>query len=319
MTQILPGKALLFAFIFGLGFSFSAIAGGGNTSAPGGVDSTGTGRIDSVAAYATPIPFQRVIKDPTLDFSLRNANGVPNVSAHWDTVSLNIYGVDMTLFADTLHYSLQDHSHGKKFTFPVENSWVTSGFGYRSLFGRKFHYGMDVDLETGDEVVAAMNGRVRIARYSRGYGNFIIISHEGGMETLYGHLSELWVSEGMQVKSGDLIGLGGSTGQSTGSHLHFEVRIFGEQVDPAKIINPETMTLRTDEVHIDASWFDHLGRDKSAETNEHIVLEGETLDTILEAYEITKEDITNIDEINLDEPLEPGTKLLFGQNVEHSH
>lgn len=229
-------------------------------------------------------------------------------AARWDTTDINIYHVDMTMFRDTLTYVLQDPDQGKVFTLPVVNSRVTSGFGYRRLFGRKFHKGVDFDLETGDEVLAAMEGTIRIARYSRGYGNFVVIAHEGGLETLYGHMSELQVTEGEKVGSGQVIGLGGSTGQSTGSHLHFEFRVFGEQVDPSHMISYEEGNPVLNEVKVDASWFDHL---LGKSTSFHVVNAGETLGDIAEMYESEPADIKilNTFEIPDEEELEEGMRI----------
>jgi murein DD-endopeptidase MepM/ murein hydrolase activator NlpD len=223
----------------------------------------------------------------------------------WDTTDLNMYHVDMTLFRDTLTYRF---SESGKYAYTIPKAgYVTSGFGRRSLFGRKFHKGLDIDLETGDEVRAALPGKIRIARYSTGYGNFVIISHEGGLETLYGHMSELKVVEGQEVESGAVIGLGGSTGQSTGAHLHFEIRIFGEQIDPAWVLNTETLKPHSPEVKIDASWFNHLLN--YSETEFHIVEEGETMDDICRLYEVDKEEMLLINNLNSEEDMKLGMRL----------
>ena len=234
----------------------------------------------------------------------------PNIhqAAKWDTVDLNMYHVDMTIFRDTLSYTLHQPGTGQHFHPPHEGR-VTSGFGPRRLFGRKFHKGIDIDLETGDNVVAAMAGKIRIARYSNGYGNFVIISHEGGLETLYGHMSELAVEEGEMVEAGQLIGLGGSTGQSTGSHLHFELRIFGEQVDPLLAIDPSTFMPKHAEIKVDASWFDHLLRARGTQT--HIVEEGETLESICAMYEMELGELYHLNDINAETEVTVGMRLIL--------
>ena len=98
------------------------------------------------------------------------------------------------------------------------------------------HNGLDIKVYIGDTIRAAFDGRVRMVKYERrGYGKYVVIRHDNGLETIYGHLSKQIVDEDQYVKAGDPIGLGGNTGRSTGSHLHFETRFLGE------VINPEFM------------------------------------------------------------------------------
>ena len=118
---------------------------------------------------------------------------------------------------------------------------VFSRFGMRR--GRR-HQGVDLPLKTGTPVVAAFDGRVRASTYNSGYGNLVIIRHENGLETYYGHLSKREVEVGDWVRAGDEIGLGGSTGRSTGPHLHFETRYQGFAFDPEWIADYETGQLR---------------------------------------------------------------------------
>lgn len=122
---------------------------------------------------------------------------------------------------------------------PISNRDLTrtaSGWGYRihPIYKiRKFHYGMDFTAPTGTEVYATADGVVEIVdRSRRGYGNKIVLDHGFGYETLYGHLSAFNVRRGRKVRRGDVIGFVGSTGQSTGPHLHYEVHLNGKQVNP---------------------------------------------------------------------------------------
>ena len=119
----------------------------------------------------------------------------------------------------------------KHFCMPTTNKVVTSNFGRR--WGR-MHKGIDVKVYIGDTIRAAFSGKVRIVRYeARGYGNYVVIRHYNGLETIYGHMSKHLVEENQVVKAGDPIGLGGNTGRSTGSHLHFETRLCGVALNPA--------------------------------------------------------------------------------------
>lgn len=117
------------------------------------------------------------------------------------------------------------------FSMPTPSRRVTSRFGYR--WG-KHHDGIDVKVYTGDTIYAAFDGKARIVKYNaRGYGYYVVLRHPNGLETLYGHLSKQLVKEDQIVRAGEPIGLGGNTGHSFGSHLHFETRILGKPINPA--------------------------------------------------------------------------------------
>lgn len=117
------------------------------------------------------------------------------------------------------------------FHMPTPSRKVTSKYGRR--WGR-LHAGIDVKVYTGDTIYAAFDGKVRIVKYNaRGWGYYVVIRHPNGLETLYGHLSKQIVKENQVVKAGEPIGLGGNTGRSFGSHLHFETRLLGRPINPA--------------------------------------------------------------------------------------
>ena len=124
------------------------------------------------------------------------------------------------------------------FVMPLEGDVrVTSNYGYRRRY-RRLHRGIDLALKSGDDVRAAFDGKVRIRNFERGgYGNYIVIRHPNGLETVYAHMSRCIAQEGQIVKAGEVIGKGGSTGRSTGPHLHFETRFLGIDINPAKIID----------------------------------------------------------------------------------
>ena len=116
------------------------------------------------------------------------------------------------------------------FHMPTPSTKITSPFGPR---WRRMHNGLDLKVNIGDTIVAAFDGKVRIVKYERrGYGKYVVIRHDNGLETIYGHLSKQLVEENQLVKAGEVIGLGGNTGRSTGSHLHFETRFLGIAINP---------------------------------------------------------------------------------------
>ena len=133
------------------------------------------------------------------------------------------------------------------FCMPTEHTRITDVFGYRPR-RRCGHYGLDVKVYVGDTIRAAFDGKVRIVKNQgrRGYGKYVVIRHDNGLETVYGHLSKQIVKVDQLVKAGDPIGLGGNTGRSTGSHLHFEVQFLGVRLNPADMFNFEKQDIVAD-------------------------------------------------------------------------
>ena len=137
----------------------------------------------------------------------------------------NIYAHRATALPDTFKINLRG------FCMPTDNRVVTSNFGAR--WGRQ-HKGIDVKVYIGDTIRAAFSGKVRMVKYEAGgYGKYVVIRHGNGLETIYGHMSKHLVAEDEIVEAGQPIGLGGNTGRSTGSHLHFETRLCGVALNPA--------------------------------------------------------------------------------------
>ena len=137
----------------------------------------------------------------------------------------NHYAHRATALPDTFKINLRG------FCMPTDNRVVTSNFGAR--WGRQ-HKGIDVKVYIGDTIRAAFSGKVRMVKYEAGgYGKYVVIRHRNGLETIYGHMSKHLVAEDEIVEAGQPIGLGGNTGRSTGSHLHFETRLCGVALNPA--------------------------------------------------------------------------------------
>jgi murein DD-endopeptidase MepM/ murein hydrolase activator NlpD len=119
------------------------------------------------------------------------------------------------------------------------HGWLTSTVGHRQdpITGeREFHEGLDIAADRGSRVFSTADGKVIQASYEGGYGNLVVVDHGYGLETRYGHLSAYRVVVGAQVKRGDLVGLVGSTGRSTGPHLHYEVRVNGRLLNPLQLL-----------------------------------------------------------------------------------
>ncbi len=159
---------------------------------------------------------------------------------HWDETRSNPYGLELKDLPDQWSIWLVDSLD--QYHCPYQAKVYHRGkFGIRR--GRR-HQGVDIPLKTGDPVYATFTGKVRMSKYMGAYGNLIVIRHENGIETFYAHLSKRNVEVGDWVNAGDVIGLGGSTGRSTGPHLHFETRYQGFAFDPQWLIDFENGILR---------------------------------------------------------------------------
>ena len=162
---------------------------------------------------------------------------------YWDTVKLSPYkDIAYNTLPTSVLLQLVDSTNG--YHTPYKPSPIRSRYGPRR--GRA-HQGVDLALKMGEPIYATFSGRVRISQYNRGgYGNLVIIRHDNGLETYYGHLSERMVQPNQWVEAGQVIGLGGSTGRSTGPHLHFETRYYGQSFDPEWLIDFKTGILNRD-------------------------------------------------------------------------
>lgn len=201
-----------------------------------------------------------------------------------------------------------------KFCFPVKNI-ITSPYGWRKRWNRP-HRGVDIRLNTGDPIYCAFNGVVRIARPMGAYGNLVVVRHYNGLETVYGHMSKIKVKPLQIVRAGQILGLGGSTGRSTGPHLHFEVRFQYEPFDPEWILDFSNYTLRTRKLYLDKTYFGirrpKAGEDLVYKADESIVpeppplkdkpkrphnilaKEGDTFESLAAAYKTTVENIKSL-------------------------
>lgn len=126
---------------------------------------------------------------------------------------------------------------------PVEIMKFSSGYGYRSAPTRgasRNHKGIDIPGPVGTPIYATADGMIGRAQWVSGYGKYVEINHGNAVQTRYGHLSAMNVTPGQRIRKGDILGYMGSTGRSTGSHLHYEVRIAGEAINPVAFLSPAT-------------------------------------------------------------------------------
>lgn len=172
-----------------------------------------------------------------------------DIYSFWDTATLDPYRFDFKTIGGSVGFPVLESDCG--FALPCTGN-LNSPFGWR--WGRQ-HSGVDLQLKTGDTVSAAFDGVVRMSMWYHGYGNCIIIRHHNGIETLYGHLSKRIVKSGDLVNAGQVIGLGGSTGHSTGPHLHFETRFMGKAFNPQNLIDFKQDSLLIDSLVFDTNSF----------------------------------------------------------------
>ncbi len=223
----------------------------------------------------------------------------------WDTEVINPYRFDIRQLRDTIPLVLFDSLKEQRWSPPLATIKLTSNFGMR---GWRWHHGVDLDLNTGDPVYASFDGVVRIRRYERGgYGNFVVLRHSNGLETLYAHLSKHMVQVGDTISAGQLIGLGGSTGRSTGPHLHYEVRYNGYAFDPKYIYDFEQGEIISNIFHLNPGHFQHLLNQRQVVS--HIIRNGDTLSRIAQKYRTTVRQLMQLNGISASTVLRPGRRI----------
>ena len=245
---------------------------------------------------------------------------------YWDTTTLFPYKeVDMSGMPKSVVIDLVDSL--TSYHCPYQGSVHPRGkYGPRR---RRQHQGVDLPLKMGDPVYATFCGRVRISQYNKGgYGNLVIIRHDNGLETYYGHLSERLVEPDQWVEAGQIIGLGGSTGRSTGPHLHFETRYYGQSFDPERLIDFKNGLLCRETFLLKKSFFSiysNAGQDfddeianeeqdkkeaaEKAAMKYHRIKSGDTLGAIARKYGTT---VTNICRLN---GIKSTTTLRIGRSL----
>jgi murein DD-endopeptidase MepM/ murein hydrolase activator NlpD len=225
---------------------------------------------------------------------------------NWNTHSIFYRAGDSIKKTDSVKLVLVNLFMNELYAQPAPGI-VTSGFGYRKS---RFHYGTDIDVETGDPIKAAFDGKVRITIYDRGYGNVIVIRHLNGLETVYAHLSKILVDTNSTIKAGDIIGYGGNTGRSYGSHLHFEIRYLGAAINSETLIDYKNQKLIADTVWLTKKNFEYLHKIEAVKAAKyHVVRSGDTLGAIAKKYGTTVSKLCNLNGIRENKLLQIGQKI----------
>lgn len=203
----------------------------------------------------------------------------------------------------------------RRFVMPTSSTKITDIFGYRPR-RRRVHQGLDIKVQTGDTIYAAFDGKIRITSYQRrGYGHYVVVRHNNGIETLYAHLSKKLVKVNQNVRAGDPIGLGGNTGRSSGSHLHFETILMGKSIDPALMFDFKNQTV-TGEHYMyrkPGSKYIENGKVKIAgpEKKYHKVKSGDTIEKIARKYGVSQRRIFELNGLNSKSIIRPGQNLRY--------
>lgn len=192
----------------------------------------------------------------------------------------------------------------------THESRLGSPYGIRD---HRLHRGVDIHVEKGEPMLAAYPGKVVVSKYNKGgYGHYVVVEHEGGLQTLYGHLAERAVRVGDIVFPGDIVGLAGNTGKSSGAHLHFEIRYKDININPASVVNFPKWELqpgveRMSKKKIVSAHYNM--QNKLKKENLYIVKAGDTLKDVANYFYISEDAVCRINGLKKDQPLRVGQRL----------
>lgn len=223
---------------------------------------------------------------------------------NWDTEHISPYDDELSANDTSVMLTLVDIENLCDFVMPIPDPVITSNFGYRE--GRS-HNGIDLDLQVWDPVVASFDGMVRIALKHPGYGRVVVIRHYNGLETLYAHLHRLKVQPGDIVEAGQVIGLGGSSGRSTGSHLHYELRFKGKPLNPKHLISFKENKLISDAVELKRQ--KHTFAALPVGVEYHTIERGDFMFKIAKRYGITVKELCDLNDMRKSSVLRVGKTL----------
>tara|TARA_B100000767_G_scaffold114027_1_gene108832 strand:- start:30 stop:938 length:909 start_codon:yes stop_codon:yes gene_type:complete len=248
-------------------------------------------------------PFDKEVTDKHFDQikSQMNADTMRIFNENWSSTKLYPYKkIDLSIMEDTLIFRFKTSSF---YCTPTDHLY--SAFGPRR--GRQ-HKGIDTDLNIGDTLRTVFDGKIRYANYVSGFGNLVIIRHYNGLETYYAHQSKILVEPGDLLSAGDVIGLGGETGNALGPHLHFEIRYMDNAFDPEKVIDLENQCLKVTELQLTKKDFEW--KKQWRERKYHKVKSGNTLGYIAITYNTSVKKI-----LKINKGLKSTSILQIGQKI----
>lgn len=241
--------------------------------------------------------FRFMVGDTTLLYHHPCDSAYRNI---WTDEHVNPYG---NLF-DSLKDDVRIPMEGFRLPAP---GYITSHYGWRRY---RMHKGTDIKVQIGDSIRSAWNGQVRIVGWDpRGYGYYVVIRHDNGLETVYGHLSRPMVDEYEKVFAGDVIGLGGNTGHSTGSHLHWEIRYLGRDLNPESFVDFTTGQLKNKQEYVIGIKAIRQQQAERAAMRFHTVRQGDTLSAIARRYHTTVKRLCQLNKIKETSILRLGQKV----------
>jgi len=268
------------------------------------LDEIPVGLIKEIAGYAES---KMIEKD--FYISLTNyydESEIPSNSMYkkWDNKAMFSYNESICEDDTSTLLTLTDEKHFCDYVAPLKNPVITSNFGWRK---GKAHTGIDLDLQVWDPVAAAFDGMVRVAYYHPAYGRVVVIRHYNGLETLYAHLHRFKVKAGDIVEAGQIIGLGGSSGHSTGSYLHFEIRFKGIPLNPKHIISFKENRLIGDSVLMVKNKWDYSALPVGVKY--HTIKYGDFMYKIAKRYGISVNELCDLNGMKRNSLLVVGRKL----------
>ena len=264
-----------------------------------------------------------IYNDKSWEFlSMLNFNGILNpeldsfmklefknkITQPWDNYEPFVISNNLSVIRDSIWLCNINDQH-PNYSLPSPGK-TNSRFGPR---GSRYHRGIDLGFNKSDSIFCAFDGVVRYAKHnSGGYGNLVIIRHYNGLETFYAHLKKIKTSKNQKISAGDYIGKGGSTGKVSGPHLHFEIRFYGNAIDPELVFDFKNNCLQSENLFIHRNTFNYAkkyGGAYSSSIKYHTIRSGDTLYGLALTYGMSLNKICKLNKIKPSKILRLGEKI----------